>query len=56
MKVAAPSLAPILRSDTQGRILARLLADPDKSFNLSELTRHCDDGEGGLGATRQGQR
>lgn len=37
MKVPAPSLAPILRSDTQGRILARLLADPGKSYNLSEL-------------------
>jgi hypothetical protein len=37
MKVPAPSLAPILRSDTQGRILARLLADPNKTYNLSEL-------------------
>jgi hypothetical protein len=37
MKVPAPSLAPILRSDTQGRILARLLVDPSKSYNLSEL-------------------
>lgn len=37
MKVPAPSLAPILRSDTQGRMLARLLADPTKSYNLSEL-------------------
>lgn len=37
MKVSAPSLAPILRSDTQGRILARLMADPTKGYNLSEL-------------------
>ena len=37
MKVPAPSLAPILRSDAQGRILARVLADPDKSYSLSEL-------------------
>jgi predicted nucleotidyltransferase len=37
MKVPAPSLAPILRSDTQGRILARLFADPAKGYNLSEL-------------------
>ncbi len=37
MKPPAPSLAPILRSDTQGRILARLLADPRMSYNLSEL-------------------
>ena len=37
MKVSAPSLAPILRSDTQGRILARLFADPTRSYSLSEL-------------------
>lgn len=37
MKVPAPSLAPILRSDAQGRILARVLADPELSYNLSEL-------------------
>src|SRR5215471_620313 len=37
MKVPAPSLAPILRSDTQGRILARLLTDPTRAYSLSEL-------------------
>lgn len=37
MKVPAPSLAPILRSDAQGRILARLLADPAASYSLSDL-------------------
>jgi len=37
MKVPASSLAPILRSAAQGRILARLLVDPSKSFNLSQL-------------------
>ena len=37
MKVPAPPLAPILRSDAQGRILARVLADPDKSHSLSDL-------------------
>ena len=37
MKMPAASLAPILRSDVQGRILARLMADPDKGYNLSEL-------------------
>ena len=37
MKVPAPSLAPVLRSDAQGRILARVLADPEKSYSLSEL-------------------
>jgi len=37
MKVAAPSLAPMLRSDTQGRLLARILADPTNEHNLTEL-------------------
>lgn len=37
MKVPAPSLTPILRSDTQGRILARLLADPSNAYSLSDL-------------------
>jgi len=37
MKVPAPTLAPILRSDAQGRILARVLADPEASYSLSEL-------------------
>lgn len=37
MKVPAPSLAPILRSDAQGRILACVLADPDVSHSLSDL-------------------
>ena len=39
MKVPVPSLAPILRSDTQGRILARLFVDPAKSYNLTELVK-----------------
>lgn len=37
MKVTAPSLAPMLRSATQGRLLARLFADPDAEYNLTEL-------------------
>ncbi|MGH9228414.1 MAG: ArsR family transcriptional regulator [Acidimicrobiales bacterium] len=37
MKVPAPSLTPILRSDAQGRLLARVLVDPETSYNLSEL-------------------
>lgn len=37
MKVTAPSLAPILRSDAQGRILARVLANPEKRYSLSDL-------------------
>lgn len=39
MKTVASSLAPILRSDTQGRLLARLLIDPSREYNLSELAR-----------------
>jgi predicted nucleotidyltransferase len=37
MKVPAPLLLPILRSATQGRILARLLIDPAQGYNLTEL-------------------
>jgi predicted nucleotidyltransferase len=37
MKVPAPSLVPILRSDAQGRILARVLTDPEASYSLSDL-------------------
>src|SRR5262245_22017483 len=37
MKVPAPSLAPILRSDAQGRILARVLTDPEAAYSLSDL-------------------
>ena len=37
MKVPAPSLAPILRSDAQGRILARVLVDPEASYSLTDL-------------------
>lgn len=37
MKVVVPSLAPILRSDTQGRILARLFGDPEAEYTLTDL-------------------
>jgi predicted nucleotidyltransferase len=40
MKRSVPSLAPILRSDAQGRILADLLADPARELSLSDLARH----------------
>lgn len=39
MKVTPPSLAPMLRSATQGRLLARILADPAQEHNLSELVK-----------------
>ncbi len=37
MKVPAPTLAPILRSNAQGRILARVLVDPEASYSLTDL-------------------
>ena len=37
MKNAWPSLAPLLRSDSQGLLLAALYLDPDREFTLSEL-------------------
>lgn len=37
MKVSAPNLSPILRSDAQGRLLAALFAHPEQSFTLTEL-------------------
>lgn len=37
MKAAYSSLAPILRSDAQGRILARVLVDPDARYSLTDL-------------------
>lgn len=37
MKAPASSLAPILRSDAQGRILARVLVDPDARYSLTDL-------------------
>lgn len=37
MKVVPPSLAPILRSAAQGRILASVLADPAREQSLTDL-------------------
>lgn len=42
MKVPVPTLSPVLRSDTQGRILARVFADPDKSHSLTALMEWSD--------------
>ncbi|WP_163541291.1 ArsR family transcriptional regulator [Occultella kanbiaonis] len=39
MRSRAPALAPFLRSDTQGQILALLLGDPDAELTMSELSR-----------------
>ena len=37
MKVAVPVLAPVLRSDTQGRLLAAILAAPDEEHTVTAL-------------------
>lgn len=39
MQRAIPSLAPILRSDVQGRILAELLIDPSRELSSADLAR-----------------
>lgn len=41
MKVSAPSVAPILRSDTQGLLLAALFGHPERSYSLTELAAHA---------------
>jgi DNA-binding transcriptional ArsR family regulator len=41
MKVAPPLLSPILRSDTQGRVLAQLFSHPDHEFTVTELTNRA---------------
>lgn len=40
MKNSWPSLAPLLRSDAQGLLLAALYLDPEREFTLSELARY----------------
>lgn len=42
MKSSAPQLSPILRSDTQGRMLAALMRDAEKELSLTELAAQCD--------------
>jgi predicted nucleotidyltransferase len=37
MKVAVPVLAPILRSEAQGKILAQVMADPDAEHTVTAL-------------------
>jgi DNA-binding transcriptional ArsR family regulator len=39
MKSSAPLLAPILRSDTQGRLLAALVLHEDRELSLTELAK-----------------
>jgi predicted nucleotidyltransferase len=41
MQRAIPSLAPILRSDLQGRVLAELLIDPSRELSSADLARRA---------------
>ncbi|HYN56422.1 MAG TPA: winged helix-turn-helix domain-containing protein [Motilibacterales bacterium] len=38
MKVGPPAILPILRSDTVGELLARLLLHPERGYTLTELS------------------
>lgn len=40
MKVQAPPLAPLLRSSSQGRLLAALMVDSEREWTLTELAAH----------------
>lgn len=42
MKSKPSLLTPILRSDTQGKLLAVLYGHPEQSFTLTELAKHAD--------------
>ncbi|MBI3429946.1 MAG: ArsR family transcriptional regulator [Actinobacteria bacterium] len=42
MKKTATALAPFLRSQTQGIILASILSEPDVEFSLSELAKKAN--------------
>jgi len=37
MKVATPLLAPLFRSDVQGKLLAALFVDPSNEYSISDL-------------------
>ena len=39
MKQEKPALSPLLRSDTQGLILAQLFMNPEEGFSISDLAR-----------------
>jgi predicted nucleotidyltransferase len=42
MRTNAPPLAPFLRSNTQGKILALLLLNPDDAFSLADVARSVE--------------
>lgn len=54
MKVTAPPIAPVLRSSSQGRLLAALMLDPEKAWTLTELA--ADVGVDPATASREIQR
>lgn len=39
MKTSAPALAPLLRSDLQGDLLATLLLNPEREYSLTDLAQ-----------------
>jgi predicted nucleotidyltransferase len=41
MKVAVPGLAPLFRSDTQGRLLAAVFVAPDDEHSITELANRA---------------
>lgn len=41
MRAAAPTLAPVLRSEVQGRLLAELFAQPEVEHSVTELARRA---------------
>jgi len=41
MKPRVPTLSPILRSDTQGRMLAALFLHPEREYRATELAREA---------------
>ena len=42
MRTTSPALAPFLRSDTQGDLLALLLLSPDHAYSLADVARAVD--------------
>ncbi len=41
MKVAVPSLSPLFRSDTQGRLLAAVFVAPDEEHSITALAKRA---------------
>jgi predicted nucleotidyltransferase len=54
MRTSAPQLLPIFRSEGQGRLLARVYLQPDRSATLADIARELQLDDGGL--TREADR